>query len=316
MRRATDSLPGVRRLEVKRRMEPADIAAVVELLELAEDVDERRALSDHQWLDLVQGGRAGFAGLVAWEPGHEHPVAYAQVARGNDSWGIELVVAPHHRDELVGIGAELLTAALDVVGDEGGGHVHLWVYRPTAAHEELARRCGMRPGRLLLQLRRTLPLPETSTLPVRPFEPGRDDDAWLAVNNRAFSAHPEQGAWTRATLAARQHEPWFDPEGFLLHERHGRLVAFCWTKVHAGSPSLGEIYVVAVDPDAQGRGLGREIVLAGLDHLAARGIPIAMLHVDADNAAARALYAALGFEEHHADRAFVLDVAPDHTGGS
>src|SRR5437763_14583931 len=104
-----------------------DIAAVFHLLALATDVDGHRPLGEHQWLDLVQGGREGFAGLVAWEPGHDHPVAYAQVTRGPESWALEFVVDPHHRDRLATIGAEAVGAALGIVPAEGGGHAHMRV---------------------------------------------------------------------------------------------------------------------------------------------------------------------------------------------
>ncbi|HET9443465.1 MAG TPA: hypothetical protein VFO65_09080, partial [Acidimicrobiales bacterium] len=68
-------------LEVKRQMGQGDIAAVSELLEVAAEADGHAPLGEHQWLDLVEGGRSGFAGLVAWEPGHDHPLGYAQVTR-------------------------------------------------------------------------------------------------------------------------------------------------------------------------------------------------------------------------------------------
>jgi mycothiol synthase len=303
-------------LEVKRQMGRGDIAAVSALLDVAESVDGHRPLGEHQWLDLVQGGREGFAGLVAWEPGHDHPVGYAQVTRGPESWALEFVVDPHHRDRMEAIGADVVGAALDVVAREGGGHVHMWVPKPTAVHDRIAGGAGLRRGRELLQMRRPLPVDDahrggTESLDVRPFRPGEDEEAWLAVNNRAFHHHPEQGGWDLETLQSREAQPWFDPDGFLLHEEDGRLAGFCWTKVHADEdPPQGEIYVVATDPDFEGRGLGRRLTLAGLDWLAAKGVTVGMLYVDAANKAAVHLYESLGFTVDHVDRAYVTDVAP------
>jgi mycothiol synthase len=265
---------------------------------------------------MAEGGRAAYAGLVAWEPGHDHPVAYAQVSRGRaSSWALDLAIDPHHRYDARTIAPELLSAALDLIGHEGGGHVHLWVHQPTATHDDIAAQVGLRRGRDLLQLRVPLPLQESvPDLALRSFRPGTDEDAWLEVNNRAFEWHPEQGAWTRDELEARQREPWFDANGFLLHEVDGRLAGFCWTKVHADHlPPLGEIYVIAVDPAFHGRGLGRALVLAGLDHLARRGLDWGMLYVDAGNTAALRLYEKLGFTRDHVDRAYTGDVQPVET---
>jgi mycothiol synthase len=293
-----------------------DIDAVSALLDVATEVDGHRPLGEHQWLDLVQGGREGFAGLVAWEPGHGHPVAYAQVTRGVDSWALEFVVDPHHRDRLEAIGAQLVEAALGIVASEGGGHVHLWVPKPTAAHDRIATEAGLHQGRELLQMRRPLPVDDAARegappLDVRAFRPGRDEEAWLAVNNRAFHHHPEQGGWDLETLRSRESQPWFDPSGFLLYEEDGRLAGFCWTKIHADeAPPLGEIYVIATDPDFEGRGLGRRLVLAGLDWLAGHGIAVGMLYVDAANEGAVHLYKGLGFTVDHVDKAYVGDVKP------
>lgn len=302
----------MRRLEIKRQLDAGEAAAVGELLDLAAAADGHSPLGEHQWLDLALGGREGFAVLVAWSPGHAHPVAYAQVTRGPDSWAVELVVDPHHRDAIGDIGPEMLGAALDVVRAEGGGHVHHWVFKPGEEYDRVAADVGLRRGRDLWQMRRPLPADPPPPLPLRPFAVGRDEEAWLRVNNRAFAGHPEQGSWTVDVLRERETQPWFDAEGFLLHDGDGGLDGFCWTKVHAGcEPPLGEIYVIAVDPAAGGRGLGRALVLAGLDFLhRRRGITEGMLYVDAANRAAVGLYESLGFRVDHVDRAFVGDVAP------
>jgi len=253
-------------------------------------------------------GPATRISVVAWVEDRSRSAGYAQVTRQPGAWSLELVT-----DERQGsreIAGDLVGAALDAVREEGGGTVNLWVPRPRLEDDDLAAAVGLRCGRELFQMRRPLPVGEPFAIDVRPFRPGRDDDAWLRVNNRAFAEHPEQGAWDEAALRARVREPWFDPAGFLLHERDGRLAGFCWTKVHhQESPALGEIFVIAVDPDFHGLGLGRALTLAGLDHLARRGIAVGMLYVATTNAPALTLYERLGFSIDHVHRAYTADVA-------
>jgi mycothiol synthase len=300
-------------------MGAGDVTAVRELLEAAAAADAHSALDEHAWLDLVHGGREGFAGLVAWAEGHPHPVGYAQVSRGAipGNWALEFVVDPHHRVPGNTIGLDLVRAAVEVIASEGGGHVHMWVNQPRPEHDQIAAAAGLGPGRVLYQMRRPLPVPDSlrlgPPLETRSFRVGIDEPAWLEVNNRAFDWHPEQGGWDLETIQQREAEPWFDPAGFLLHEDPpGEVDGFCWTKIHKDAdPPLGEIYVIAVDTGRTDRvpGLGRRLVIAGLDYLFARGLTMGMLYVDADNASAVKLYIDLGFVVNHLDQAYVGDIA-------
>ena len=76
--------------------------------------------------------------------------------------------------------------AVDLIAEEGGGHVHYWVYEPTEAHTRIANLVGLSPGRDLWQMRVPLPLAETTDLVTRPFVRDQDEAAWLEVNGKRF----------------------------------------------------------------------------------------------------------------------------------
>jgi mycothiol synthase len=206
----------------------------------------------------------------------------------------ELVTSPGHRRR--GTGRALLDG---LIQRAGSGPLRVWAHGDLPAAAALARSAGLDRVRALFQMSRPLrdPLPEPSLpagITLRTFVPGQDEEAWLRLNALAFAHHPEQGAWTRSDLDLREQEAWFDPAGFFLAERDGRLAGFHWTKVHDGE--TGEVYVVGVDPAEQGSGLGRALTLTGLRHLRDdRGLAEVMLYVDEENRAAVRMYTALGF---------------------
>ncbi|MET0144574.1 MAG: mycothiol synthase [Ilumatobacteraceae bacterium] len=289
-----------------------DRPALDRLMAAATAVDGHHPLSDHLRMDLARGAGSGFAAVTARTS--DQLVGYAQLSEVNGLHTVEVVVEPTARADL-SIAGDLLHAAIDVVATRGGGAVQWWSFdadrRPQGGADDagLAAKAGLALTRSLYQMRCELPTGLTVDVPTRSFEPGADEAAWLRVNNRAFATHPEQGGWTMETLALREAEPWFDADGFRLHERDGRLAAFCWTKLHTDtSPVLGEIYVIAVDPDFQGLGLGRQLTLAGLASIADRGVAVGMLYVDADNTAAVTMYEHIGFTIHRTDRAYTADI--------
>jgi mycothiol synthase len=256
-------------------------------------------LSEDARLRLEPGER-GAVHLVVGAPGGGGLAGYAQLERGSDPSDeatAELFVQPELRGR--GIGTALLREVRAQAPD-----LFVWSHGDLPAAQRLAQREGLVRVRDLWQMRRPLEeLPEVPPTPddvqLRTFQPGRDEDAWLELNATAFAHHPEQGGWTRHDLELREREEWFDPSGFFLAERDGRLVGFHWTKVHP--EGLGEVYVLGVAPDEAGHGLGSWLTAVGLHHLRDRGLPTVLLYVEADNAPAVTVYQRSGFTRHTVD---------------
>lgn len=293
-------------VEVLQAIDRRTLSSVNELLARAEAEDGHKPLGDHLLIEMKRGRSDAFVAVMAREASGRVVSGYAQLARGNEDWILGVVVDPSARSDAMTVERDLVSAALAEISKRGAGRVYMWVPKPTHRWDDLAASEGFLPDRELLQMRRSLPVAGSrSDVDTRPFRPGFDERTWLEMNNRAFAEHPEQGGWTLETLLEREKEPWFDPAGFLLHERDGRLAAACWTKIHPGSdPQMGEIYVIAVDPDFQGYGLGLQMTLAGLESIESRAVHLAMLYVDASNGPALRMYRKLGFEVDHLDRSY------------
>jgi len=237
-------------------------------------------------------------------------VGYLNLAAGNDGGPgmAELVVHPQARRH--GIGTAMIRAALS----KTLGVNHFWAHGTREPAQATASALGLVPVRELVQMRRALrdvdePAPPDGVR-IRTYAGTADDAELLRVNNAAFVTHPEQGGWTAADLAERRAEAWFDPDGLFLafDEQTNTLLGFHWTKVHPGEAGLGEVYVVGVDPSAQGSGLGGLLTAVGIAHLARRlagaDEPTVMLYVESDNTAALRTYRRLGFSQYRVDTAY------------
>ena len=200
---------------------------------------------------------------------------------------VDLAVVPDHRGR--GIGGALAEASLD-------GVTSAWAHGDHPAAARLAERHGFARAREMWVMRR--PVTDLPAAPdgieIRTWT-AADRDELLRVNAEAFRTHPEQGDMDEQNLSERMAEPWFDPRGLLIVEEDDRIVGFHWTKRHTSE--TGEVYVVATDPAAQSRGLGRALTVAGLHHLRTVLDDDAeiILYVESDNSRAVALYESLGF---------------------
>lgn len=127
--------------------------------------------------------------------------------------------------------------------------------------------------------------------PVPTVRPARQVDAWdMARIHASGFARP----W-----------PLIEFEEMIANERTEALVA---TVAYPVPGQVGfiivravtdeaEILTIAVEPDWQGRGIGRQLIDAAADTLIRRGVASWFLEVEEENAPARRLYAHAGFEE-------------------
>ncbi|MBM7458138.1 mycothiol synthase [Rhodococcus coprophilus] len=282
--------------------------AVRDLIGRADAVDGTAPVSEQVIHSLTRDGDA----LHLVEVSDDVVVGYANLVPGHDEHPAmaEVVVDPGHRGR--GLGGELVEAALTA----GGDGARVWAHGDLPAARAVAHRLGLTGVRELLQLRRPLDVPALPAVEVpdsivlRTYRGPSDDAELLRVNAAAFAWHPEQGRWAEVDVEERRAEAWFDPEGLFLAFDAAEpdvLLGFHWTKVHPATETddaLGEVYVVGIDPSAQGRGLGRLLTLAGLHHLRDRGLRTVLLYVEGDNTAALNTYGKLGFERFHVDVAY------------
>ena len=319
-------------VEVVGVLDAEEIRAVAVLVEAATETDGVRPLSEHVMLHLRYGGDQPVRNVLVYVDGMLAAYGHLDVTDEVAGASAEVVVHPDRRG--AGLGRLLVQTLIDQTTTR---RLRLWAHGDNPAAAALAASMGFRQSRALWQMRRSLfaPLPQPAVpedVTVRTFRPGEDDEGWVQLNAVAFRDHPEQGAWTLEDLRRRMAEPWFDPAGFFLAERDGRLAGFHWTKVHGGDdqhhehessadhaqnghaheghghPAIGEVYVVGVHPDQHGSGIGKALTVIGLRHLRQLGLPDAMLYVEADNAAAIRLYGGLGFTRWETDVMFSRDL--------
>ena len=286
---------------------PEEQRQIRELITAASDLDKVAPVGEQVLRELAHQRTEH---LLAVD---ERVVGYLNLATGpEDGAGMaELVVHPEARRR--GIGTELIRAALS----KTDGRNQFWAHGTLEAARATASSLGLEPVRELVQMRRKLHDLNDAAEPsvpdgvrIRTYAGTADDAELLRVNNAAFATHPEQGGWSAADLDERRSESWFDPEGLFLafDEQTDALRGFHWTKVHSDQTGLGEVYVVGVDPAAQGSGLGGLLTAVGVAHLARRlggtAEPTVMLYVESDNTAALKTYQRLGFTQFSLDTAY------------
>ena len=88
----------------------------------------------------------------------------------------------------------------------------------------------------------------------------------------------------------------------MVAKEEKRIVGYCWMHLISGRDQRGvqkkgRIHMLGVDPDCRRRGIGKNLLKAGLCYLKKRGVEMAELTADKDNPDAWAIYRSLGFRK-------------------
>jgi mycothiol synthase len=284
--------------------------SVLSLFKAAHDFDGTPAIAEHVLLHIRHGGDKSDSHLVIEE--NKEVIAYAHLDTTDLIAGpsVEAVVHPKHRGK--GLGSLILKEAIKICGDK----TRIWSHGDLPAAKAIAASLNLERlwSNLLMSKSLGEVQPVTSKYPIRTFIASLDNQAFLELNNKVFADYPDQGGWSEDDLKVRLNENWFETEGFFVAEDDGELIGFCWTKIHGahthshsssdvdhGHEALGEIYVLAVNPDYKGQGVGRDLTITGLNYLKYKGLNNVMLYVGVENKPAFNLYKSLGFKEFGSD---------------
>lgn len=308
---------------VLKELNNRQIDQILEIVISASEIDGARPFSEHVELHLRSGGDRPVTHLIA-EDENKNIVGYAHLDTTDLVAGPsgELVVCPKSRKK--GIATLLLKEMKNQISNQP---LRLWSHGDTELARNFATKLGFVPVRNVIQMRRSLfsqidPLFEIEGLTFRNFDANNDSSKFLELNKKCFAKLPDQANWTLKDLELRLKESWFKADGFVLLENKNKdLVGFCWTKIHGqdhehveydghthhshGHEPIGEIYVLGVDPEHQGKGIGKLLTLWGLNYLRRAGLDSAMLYVDSNNKNAIDLYTSLGFNFWGVDKLYI-----------
>ena len=298
-------------VEVISRLEDERVDHLEELIAAAAAVDMHEPIGEHKFLRIKHGDDLAIA-FMAYEGqrlvGYAHTLTFGSPEGRRVS--CEMVVHPDCRRS--GVGRALLGYVVKHAESQGAQRLDVWAYNDSPASQHFVASLGLEATRRLLHMHRHPGPPPVVATPegasIRAFRPGEDDEAVLALNNRIFAGHPENGSWTLADFRARTQQPWFRADDLLVLEVDGRMAGFCWAKVEERGDEgmMGEIYVIGTAPEYHGRGLGRYLLGEALRHLSGRDVKAVAVYVDQSNERAVALYWSFEFHHHHVDVLYSL----------
>ena len=213
-------------------------------------------------------------------------------------------IRPEYRRK--GLGKKLFECASQRAKALGVEYLHLNIPGNNNVARIVLSRYGFKPIRRYLDLKLDMSKVdgqeiEDASRECRCLESGEEKEL-ARIQNLAFDGHWGYHPNTPETIAYYTQLSESTTENIIISCEEDKIIGYCWVEIVPGDEQsdgpAGEIHMIGADPDYQGKGIGKKVLLAGLAYLRRKGIMTAYLSVDSENQSALTLYDSVGFELH------------------
>lgn len=200
--------------------------------------------------------------------------------------------------------SRLLDRAVLRAKESGVQVLHMSIPEQDTGAAEMLALHGFRCVRKYLELR--LAMSEVSPEDLQDADsrcrnllPG-EEEKLARIQNLSFGGQWGYNPNTVEEIRYRANLGNHSPEDVVLACDGEHILGYCWTELAGAagkSGKAGRIFMIGTDPDYQGQGVGKTVLMAGLARLRKRGAETVDLTVDSENAVANVLYNSFGFRE-------------------
>ncbi|MFC1971477.1 GNAT family N-acetyltransferase [Chloroflexota bacterium] len=205
-------------------------------------------------------------------------------------------LSPQHRGK--GLATKLLDGAMYRAREVRAGVLHVNIMEDNALAKAVLSRLGFEHVRRFFEFKLDmtgLNWQEANHTVQECCKLRHGEEAKLTrIQNLSFVEHWGYNPNTLETTTYRINHSNCAPEDVFLAYEEDKVIGFCWTETYGKQE--GRIFMLGVDPDNRGKGVGKRLLLAGLAHLRGKGMRVVGLTVDSDNEEACTLYRSAGFE--------------------
>lgn len=287
----------------------ADLEPIVAFLNLVEEYDRVEEGSSVSELreEFAEPSFDTINGLRLYEDEHGALVGFAQLYVAEDATEQDgflwFKVHPTHRAHQ--IEPRMFAWAEEQLRQRGCVTLRLMAHDKEIERQTVIEQHGFAPVRYYLRMRRALsePIPEPVFPPGYHVRAGdHEPHAWAELYNDSFADHYNFHPRDAAFVEHWQRDPDYLSElNLVVTAPDGTLAAFAWCHIHAERNKRsgrldGTIGVLGTRPAHRRIGLGRALLLTGMQRLRRVGMSTADLGVDAASpTGANTLYESVGF---------------------